>query len=659
MLRRTMKAALFRSVSVLALALAMGCSDETDTTEGPKPLNIPDEPDCDPLVPQVCSMPFPSSKWLVPDASRATGFTLTFGKTTLPQNSQGVHVDGTAYQRLDGFGVGTPAVAFFPQLDGSNLPGETQIADSLKEDSPVAMFEVTGNKATRIPCFAELDLAAKLDEERSIIVRPAVLLREGTRYMVALRGLKHLDGNDVAPSDAFLALRDKRAAGTPVEDRAPHFEEVFSLLGDAGIERSSLTLAWDWVTASSEALHGPLLHMRDEAFAELGDKSPAFTVTSIENYTEQQNQYIAYEVLGTFDVPDYMVGAKLGIKDAFLLNWGPDGVPVKKGTYKAEFRARVPRSAASGDPHGIVIHGHGLNGTHGQIQSGYFDVLAVKEKVVIVGCNMIGMSSEDVSNIIEMLGDLSGFPHLADRLHQGVLNHAFLVRGMMRGFDKIPEVSTTGLVIDPTNVFYHGISQGGIFGATHVAMSLDITRGHLGVPGNNYSTLLQRSTDFAPFFLLLGGVYPDPRDQQVLLGLIQSLWDRTDPVSHYRHLKEDPFPGTPPHDVLLASATADWQVALLTNEIVTRSGIGVALMDNYGKEVPLVTPTPYPHKGSGLVNYSFGNPWPAPGNKPPFDQIGDPHGKPRDLDWHNDQLFHFYRTGEIKDVCGGDGCTPD
>jgi hypothetical protein len=665
-----MRTSLPRLLPFLALVTTLaGCGSEsesttgttttTTTTPGLEPLDIPDDPDCDPLVPEVCAMPFPSSRWLAPDSKRVTGYTLTFGATTLPQNKKGVHVDPEPYKRLDGFGVGVPAVAFFPELDGSDLPDETRIAESLSKDARVMMFEVDGKALKRIPCFAEIDKAAKLDEERSIIVRPAVILKEATRYVVALRGLKRQGGSDVKPSDAFIALRDHRAAGTPVEDRVPHFEEIFGLLGDAGVPREDLLLSWDWVTASGEALHGPLLHMRDEAFAELGDASPVFAITSMQTYTEAENPNIAYEVLGTFEVPDYTVKTKLGPADAYLLNWGADGLPAQTGTYKAEFRARIPRSAAGGEPHGVMMHGHGLNGSHGQIAGEHFDLLANQEKVVIVGCNMLGMSSEDVNTILEMLNDLSGFPFLADRLHQGVLDHAFLIRGMKKGFDKIPEIAATGLVIDPAQMYYNGISQGGIFGATHMAMSLDITRGHLGVPGNNYSTLLQRSSDFAPFFVLLGFVYPDARDEQVLLGAIQNLWDRTDPVSHYRHISAEPYPGTPSHDVLLASATGDWQVANLTNEIAARSDIGIALLPGYGKDVALVDPTPYPHNGSGIVTYNFGNPWAPPGNKPPFDDIGDPHGKPRQLPWHNEQMFHFYRTGEIIDVCGGDGCNPD
>jgi hypothetical protein len=41
------------------------------------------------------------------------------------------------------------------------------------------------------------------------------------------------------------------------------------------------------------------------------------------------------------------------------------------------------------------------------------------------------------------------------------------------------------------------------------------------------------------------------------------------------------------------------------------------------------------------------------------DDVGDPHGKPRGVAAHNDQMFHFFETGEIIDTCGGDGCTPD
>ena len=647
----------------MSLAALSGCSQSP--VELP-PLSIPDEPDCDPLVPEHCAMPFPSSRYLEKDETRVTGYTLAYGPTTLPANQAGVHVDPAPYRRLDGFGVGQPAVVYFPRLDAASIPDETRIEDSLANTSPIGFFKVTGDATfERIPCWAELDLTEPDVEKRALVVRPAVLLEEATRYVVALRGLVSRDGSPIAPSDAFLALRDHRSAGTPVESRQERFDGLFAGLEAQGFARGELTLAFDWVTASSEALHGPLLHMRDDALASLGDASPAVTVKTVTEFTVAESPDIAFELEGTFAVPHYLHEVKVGSQKAYKLTFGQNGLPEKTGMIDAGFLMRVPRSALPiapavvGAPHGAVLHGHGLNGSYTQVRSGWMNRLANKEKFVIVGTDMLGMSHEDVDTILALLSDLSDFPALSDRLHQGALNHVFLARALKRGFGKLPALGSRGVVIDESQLFYNGISQGGIFGATHMALSTDIERGHLGVPGNNYSTLLQRSTDFAGFFLLLRVIYPSPHDRLVLLSAIQGLWDSVDPVSHYRHLSVEPHPHTPAHDVLLASAKGDWQVALLTNEVVARSKLGIELMPGYGKDVALVTPGSYPHQGSGIVNYEFGNPWPAPGNLPPFDSVGDPHALPRELESHNHQMVQFWRTGEIVDVCGGDGCTPN
>ncbi|MBM4357290.1 MAG: hypothetical protein FJ096_04195 [Deltaproteobacteria bacterium] len=649
-----------------SLALGLWLTACSDSEPPLPPLEVPDVPGCDPLVPEHCAMPFPSSFHLEEDASRVTGFTLAYGAATLPANLDGVHIDPAPYRRLDGFGVGQPAVVYFPRLDASKLPDETRIAESLEPSSPVALFKVSADGAfERLPCFAESDLTDPDPEHRALLVRPAVLLEEGTRYVVALRGLVDVDGAPIPPSDAFIALRDGRSGGTSVANRQARFDAIFAGLEAAGIPRADLTLAFDWVTASSEALHGPLLHMRDDALAMLGDARPAITVTTVNEFTVDESPDIAFEVEGTYSVPHYLVPVTIGNAKAYRLDLGPDGLPRRGDSIEAGFLMRVPRSAlpvppaTKGEAHGAFIHGHGLNGSYGQVRDGWMSRFANQEKFVVVGTNMLGMSSEDVDAIIAMLGDMSEFPALPDRLHQGALNHVFLGRALKRGFDAIPELASRGVTIDPKEVYYNGISQGGIFGATHLALSPDITRGQLGVPGNNYASLLQRSTDFGPFFIFLKAIYADPHDRQVLISLIQGLWDAVDPVSHYRHVSANPHPNTPAHSVLLASATGDYQVALVTNEVVTRSDVGVALLPGYGKEVPLVTPVTYPHQGSGLVNYSFGNPWPAPGNLPPGDDLGDPHGKPRNLDHHNKQMAHFWRTGEIIDVCGDDGCTPN
>jgi hypothetical protein len=58
--------------------------------------------------------------------------------------------------------------------------------------------------------------------------------------------------------------------------------------------------------------------------------------------------------------------------------------------------------------------------------------------------------------------------------------------------------------LDPTlEPMYFGHSQGGISGGVYLAMSTDVRRAMLGVPGAPYSLLLPRSIDFDPFLLLV------------------------------------------------------------------------------------------------------------------------------------------------------------
>jgi hypothetical protein len=160
---------------------------------------------------------------------------------------------------------------------------------------------------------------------------------------------------------------------------------------------------------------------------------------------------------------------------------------------------------------------------------------------------------------------------------------------------------------------------------------------------------------------VFNATYPSSRDQALALSLMQLLWDSTDPVTHYRHIVKDPYPGNSARDVLLGPARGDYQVAVVSNEIVARSDVGVGVMAHYDDQRSVfgVTEKPYPYRGSGIVLWHFGNPWPAIGNLPPMDPPGDPHGKPRQRDSHNDQMVHFLRTGEIIDVCGGMSCWPD
>ena len=86
-------------------------------------------------------------------------------------------------------------------------------------------------------------------------------------------------------------------------------------------------------------------------------------------------------------------------------------------------------------------------------------------------------------------------------MQQGFLNQLLLGRLMIhpQGLSANAAFQKNGRsVIDTRRLFFDGNSQGGIMGGALTAVAPDFNRAVLGVPGMNYSTLLQRSTTSTP-----------------------------------------------------------------------------------------------------------------------------------------------------------------
>jgi hypothetical protein len=283
--------------------------------------------------------------------------------------------------------------------------------------------------------------------------------------------------------------------------------------------------------------------------------------------------------------------------------------------------------------------------------------MSFEHRFVFCATNWIGMAEDDVDSgaIFDILNDLSKFPFLSDRLHQGMLNTLFLGRllrhpdgvashpAFQAGAASTPVLETApvsydgnplGLIDGGAQVYYDGNSQGGIAGGAATAFAQDWERAVLGVPGMNYSTLLQRSVDFSSFDILLRGAYRSNLMRLVAFALIQMPWDRVETSGHANHLTRDPYPGTPVHQVLLHVAWGDFQVANVSAEVEARS-IGAsahqpALVPGLHWDVNPLWAIPtlaYPHPGSALVYWDSGNVAPPNGNVPPAAQ-GDPTASP-------------------------------
>ena len=663
-----------RTCLVLALAAALVASCTATDDAGGEGDAVPDDEielvgtldvvvedadRCDPIAAGGCLLPFPNDHFTVADDTTPTGRRVAFDQESMPANVDGVHIDPAHWNELDGFSPGAAVLLQIPDLDleASGAAPITNIEASLADDAPVVLLD--SETGDRIPYWVETDTYAEgTDEVPTTFVRPAVSLPEGHRIVVGMRGLVDTSGDPVEATDAFRALRDRLETEAPeIEDRRPPMEAVFADLDGAGIERDDLQVAWDFTVASAEGLSSRLLAMRDNAFATIGDEAPAFTVDTV---TTSDREGIATEIEGTYAVPLYLdgdggPGSSLTVDD--------DGVPVQTGTYTSNFTCIVPESASSDGAALTGLYGHGLLGTSGQVP-GATDAVAAAGNIVFCGTDLIGMSEADIPNAITIIGELSTFNTLADRLLQGHLNTLFLGRLLIHpdGLGAHPAFEDDGASVLTDELVYYGISQGGIMGGATTAVAQDLTRAVLDVPAANYGMLLDRSIDFDPFRAVLDPAYPSPAARALGLQLVQMLWDRGEANGYLQHLVDDAYADTPEHAVLIHAALGDHQVANIGTEVQARTlGIPVHRPVTAAGRSTSVEPwwgldtLEYPHEGSGVLMWDSGAEVPPDANTPP--RAGeDPHGDPRDTPAAIEQIVAFLTTGQIVDVCGAEAC---
>jgi hypothetical protein len=671
-----------RLLLIAAGVLVAAVPSGTSLAAGPPP--VPPQQSvtaaCDPLDPTACLLPFPNDLFTAPDPTSPTGLRVHFDAASMPANIFGKHIDPTEWNRQDGFSPGEPILVHVPGLDpvASGIAPVTDIGRSLAPDAPIVLLNTATGERT--PYWAELDAHAAARPDRQVlIIRPAVALREATRYVVALRDLRDRAGSPIPAPELFSAYVDGHGID-PHDRRAQQMKRILADLTVAGVQRHDLYLAWDFTVASEQGLTGRVLRMRDDAFAALGGHAPAFTVTQVTDFTATQDARIARQVRGTVAVPSYLTGTG---GPGSRLHYGPvpgdgqpgapDALPTASGqALAADFVCNIPRSASADRPAHLSLYGHGLLGSPTEINAGNVKQMSLTYDFMFCATSWIGLSAGDVSFVAQTWSDLSTFPAVPDRLQQSFLNFLYLGRVMVApdGFAAHPafrDGQGRSLLDLAGGAHYDGNSQGGINGGALTAIAQDWTRSVLGVPAMNYSTLLQRSVDFAPFQQLMDGYYPDKADQQLIFALIQMLWDRGEANGYAQHMTSDPLPGTPAHQVLMHVAFGDHQVAPAAAQVEART-IGArihqpALAPGWSDEVvPFwgIPPIPaYPWDGSAMVVWNSGLAFaPPPTNLAPVGpQYGpDPHEFPRAQPSAQQQKAIFLLTGEVVDVCGGGPC---
>ncbi len=267
----------------------------------PKSIDLSQAASCDFIGAQdgsLCLMPFPDDYYTVKDSSTATGRRVNLTDAAMPQNVDNTPVSAAPYNLNDGFSPGQVITLRVPGLDTPEAFANTNpiplndLSRNESQDSkePIVVIDAATNK--RVPIWVELDSNATSPAGTALLIHGATQFEAGHRYIVAMRKLKDSAGNKLSAPEGFRYYRDDLPSNEDaITSQSKRFENMFRSLRKAKIKRHNLYLAWDFTVASDENIAGRLLHMRDDAFAQLGDTNladgvvqgdaPAFSIDSV------------------------------------------------------------------------------------------------------------------------------------------------------------------------------------------------------------------------------------------------------------------------------------------------------------------------------------------------------------------------------------------
>jgi hypothetical protein len=614
-------------------------------------------------------LPFPNDYYTVPDSAMPTGRRVYFPPGAFPPSASGKAFDPTAWEDNDGFSPGSTILTHVPgiSLAASHAATISDMGASLSPTSPIVLIDA--RTGARWPTWAELDANDPNPQTQLLIIHPARNLTEGDRYIVALRDLKTAHGSSIAPEPGFAAALGPTTSSTSgglSPAYVTHLHGVVGELHDDGIGTAGLFLAWDFTVDSTRNLTAPALTMRDQTFAELGKGVGPFTVrTDTVNPPGQPD--LARVVTGTFDVPSYLTGPPGSTGSVLAVS--PDGLPMQTDQVDhANFECEIPKSATSSHPASIGVYGHGLFGSAAEVTASGVPQYSNSYNYSFCGTDWVGLSSSTLALAVSVVDNLSGFPTLVDNLLQSLLNAQVLGNLMVnpKGFASSPafqDAQRRPLIRPSSGLVYYGNSEGGILGGAFTALSTQVHRAVLGVPGMDYAILLSRSSDFTPFQTLLDQTYPDKAEQQLGFDVLQMLWDRAD-ADGYAEQMTSGLPSTPAHQVLLEEAFGDHQVANVATETEART-IGARIHEPALAPGRSLESQPFwdlpalktPSRGPALFVWDTGVP-PAPLTDTPPTRGPDPHDTtPRTFPAFWAQMHTFFTTGEVSDPCGARPCT--
>ncbi|MCB9777014.1 MAG: hypothetical protein H6742_00455 [Alphaproteobacteria bacterium] len=587
--------------------------------------------------------PFPSAHFVGDD-----------GHLALPAGLPMVD-DGTAFpvERLTwrtGFSVvQTTVIAPEVALDGASLPG---VDDLGAADASVQLWDL--DRGERLLAFAELDAwcdhaeddPACAEEVPTLLVRPMQPMPVGHRVAVVVtNGVRTAAGEPWAGPAWFSDL----LAGRPGEGLAEweaHYAGLVEQLQGYGV--AGIVLAVDFPVGDGTA--------PTRALAAAGSTPTAFAFdrTRDADAGDSLPDRMWKQAEGSYTVDAWLVDDTTFALDAA-------GVPALQGSTEADLYVIVPdsvRDAAAGSVP-VWIFGHGIFSKPADYlgrdeDSSAMIELADRAGAIIVATTWRGLTQSDLLTAVTVGNDFGRIPELTDKLAVGVGNTIALRRLLTDG-DLLADPFFEGLFPDghvaADTLRYHGISLGGIEGATFLALDPAVPHGVLHVGGSTWSTMLERSSNWPQFEILVADGIPSPADRQLLYAASQLFWDQADPAGYV-----DDLAG---RSVLWQESMGDEQVPNITTESIAR-GAGATLLQPSVSDPWALDPGDGPLTGPAVAQFDPQVGRPPQENRPA--EVSGAHATPRTWEGAIAQSLRFLDPdvpGVVEHFCGDAPCTAD
>jgi hypothetical protein len=626
----------------LPVLLALSCSSKTDDAPATQELAIP--AGCNPLAADWdCLLPFPSDYFLVDDATMPSKKRLKLGAAT-PKTKEGTPVDFTILHPADGAPHLPQILAIFPGgIDRKSLTFHDRLDDSLKPESTTLILEADTGKP--VMHFAEVDPRAATPDRQALVIRPMIRLQNNKRYVVAIHNVLDKSGKKIEAPAGFRALRDKTYANHPVLGPlgTRYEKDVFGVL--TSIPRAELQLAWDFTVRSEENATGDMLQVRDLITAAIKAGEVKIRVDKVDEKPDDRTFRLVH---GTMTMPLYLEANKPLAK---LHRTG--GKVSANGTVEVPFNVFLPPSVETGEPARAFTYGHGFFGEREELYASWSAVptIANKNRMIGAAVDWVGMAAADEDPVADLIvqNKMSEVFAFTDRVHQAMANQIALAWALSDPLTKEPSLAGK---YDPTHIYWFGISQGHILGATYSALSPYVDRAVLQVGGAGFSIMMPRSESFTPFIAFIQILIPDALDLQKFLTLSQLSMDRIESGSFTAALSKK--------KILMQTALYDSLVPNIASDTHARS-LGIAHYAPSVRKVPGLVDVTGPYDGSAQIDFDFK----LPADKRHGIEATIPtednkvHGNLRKLEVVAKQIDAFLKPdGKIQSFCDGP-CDPE